>query len=173
MAEDRGDDGRRRTLKVLIGAGGAAFACAVGVPAAVFVAAPARGQPGGGRWVRTVKLSALPEGEPKKVAIVSDQRDAWTVMKDVELGAVWLIRRGGVVEAFSVTCPHLGCAINVQQDASFVCPCHTSAFDAHGRRTAGPSPRDMDSLATHIEDGVVLVDFRKYRMGMAERVEVG
>ena len=53
------DETRRRTLKVLIAAGGAAFGCVLAVPAAVFVTAPlAEGTKIGARWVKTVKLLA-------------------------------------------------------------------------------------------------------------------
>jgi hypothetical protein len=31
----------------------------------------------------------------------------------------------------------------------------------------------MDFLETRVEDGFVLVDFRRYRMSIPERVEVG
>ena len=54
---------------------------------------------------------------------------------------------------------------------AFACPCHTSAFDADGKRKSGPSPRDMDRMATKVEDGVVAVDFRRFRIGVAEKVE--
>jgi len=170
------DDARRRTLKVLIAAGGAAFGCALAVPAAVFVMAPLREDgKGGARWVKTVNLDALTEGEPRKVAIVADQRDAWTVAKNVELGAVWLMRRGNDVVALAAACPHLGCSIHAVIDPApgFACPCHTSEFDAAGKKISGPSPRDMDPLATKIEDGAVFVDFHRFRNGVAERVRVG
>jgi len=169
-----GED-RRRLLKVLVGTGSAAFACALASPAAVFVAAPAtRAGATGPRWVKTVRLDGLSEGEPKKVAIVADQRDAWTLTKDVELGAVWLLRKGDQVVALSTTCPHLGCSVNVNPEGTgFACPCHTSTFDGTGRRTGGPSPRDMDPMATRVEGGFVLVDFRTYRMSLANRVELG
>jgi Rieske Fe-S protein len=68
-------------------------------------------------------------------------------------------------------CPHLGCSVNALADGAFACPCHTSAFDATGKRVAGPAPRDLDSLATRIEDGFVAVDFRRFRIGVAEKVE--
>jgi menaquinol-cytochrome c reductase iron-sulfur subunit len=178
MSDDKTpeDEGRRSLLKVLVGSGSAAFACALAAPAAVFVVAPVTrgGGPTGARWVETVRLDALQEGEPKKVAIVADQRDAWTLTKDVELGAVWLVRRGAQVLALSTTCPHLGCSVNADADGhGFSCPCHTSTFDGSGRKTGGPAPRDMDSLATRIEGGFVHVDFRTYRMSVADRVEVG
>jgi len=166
-------DANRRTLTLLIAAGGAAFACALAVPAAVFVAAPLHDAgKKGPRWIKTVRLSSLEEAVPKKVAIVSDQRDAWTVATDVELGAVWLVRQGDRVVALSATCPHLGCSVNALPSHAFGCPCHTSEFDAHGKKVSGPSPRDMDALDTKVEDDWVLVDFHRFRTGVEERIEV-
>jgi len=107
---------------------------------------------------------------------VADERDAWTLTKDVELGAAWLVRRGESVLAWSSTCPHLGCAIRAGDGAGeggFSCPCHASTFAGDGKRGEGPSPRDMDALATKVEEGFVVVDFRKYRTGTPEKVEIG
>jgi cytochrome b6-f complex iron-sulfur subunit/menaquinol-cytochrome c reductase iron-sulfur subunit len=172
--EDRARDARRGALKHLIVLGGAAFGCALAAPAAVFVTAPVKtGAAGSPRWVRTVRLEALTDGEPKKVAIVDDAHDAWMVAKAVDLGAVWLVRRGDAVRALSCVCPHLGCSVNAEPAGTFACPCHTSAFAADGARVAGPAPRDMDALDTKIEDGFVVVDFRKFRIGIAEREQVG
>jgi menaquinol-cytochrome c reductase iron-sulfur subunit len=172
-APKREDESRRGVLKLLVGTSSAAFACALAAPAAVFVTAPAQSHGAGeGHWVKTVRLDSLPEREPRKVAIVADQKDAWTLTKGVELGAVWLVKSGGKILALSTTCPHLGCSVNVAPDG-FGCPCHTSTFDRAGHRVGGPSPRDMDSLETRVEDGFVLVDFRRYRMSVPERVEVG
>jgi Rieske Fe-S protein len=107
------------------------------------------------------------------VPVVADQRDGWSVTKNIELGAVWLVKRGEEIVAFSVVCPHLGCSINANAHEGFACPCHTSAFDRDGRRVSGPAPRDMDRLATKIEDSVILVDFRRFRIGVAAREEIG
>ena len=179
MAEDRKEEdaGRRRALKLLVGTGSVAFACALAAPAAVFVSAPANEAGGGGkqRWIKTVRLDALVDAEPKKVAIIADQRDAWTLTKDVELGAVWLVRHGDKVLALSAICPHLGCSVDVRagDGKGFGCPCHTSSFDPAGHRTGGPAPRDMDALETRIDAGFVLVDFRKFRMSVPQQIEVG
>lgn len=166
----------RRALIMAAAAGTCAIAAGAGVPAALLVLAPLRATAiGRGRWVRTLRVDQLKENEPKRVAIVSDRRDAWTVEKNVELGSVWLVRRGNEVLAFSAVCPHLGCSINAVgasgQGSSFACPCHTSAFDGDGKRKSGPSPRDMDTMATKIEDGFVAVDFRRFRIGVAEKTE--
>jgi cytochrome b6-f complex iron-sulfur subunit/menaquinol-cytochrome c reductase iron-sulfur subunit len=170
--DDQAPRGGRRTLLVLAaGAGACAIGAAVAIPAAAFVAAPLSSGAGGGRWVKTLRLDQLKEGEPKRVAIVADRRDAWTVERDVELGSVWLVKRGDKVTAFSAVCPHLGCSVNATSNGAFACPCHTSAFDADGKKKSGPSPRDLDTLATKIEDGFVAVDFRRFRIGIAEKVE--
>jgi menaquinol-cytochrome c reductase iron-sulfur subunit len=170
-----GDEtGRRGALKHLIVVGSAAIGCAIAVPAAVFVMAPVkRGGGEAARWVRTVRFDALREGEPRKVSIVDDERDAWTISRGVELGSVWLVRHGDQVVALSAVCPHLGCAVNALPDASFGCPCHTSTFAPDGAKTGGPSPRGMDPMATKIDAGYVAVDFRRFRIGTTDREAIG
>ncbi len=170
-----GETGRRGALKHLIVLGGAALGCAVAVPAAVFVASPVKRGGGGegARWVKTVRFQGLREGEPRKVSIVDDEHDAWTISRGVELGSVWLVRHGDGVLALSAVCPHLGCSVNALPDASFGCPCHTSTFASDGEKTGGPSPRGMDPMATKIEEGYVLVDFRRFRIGTHDREAIG
>lgn len=166
----------RRTLAIATAVGACAVAAAVGGPAIALVIAPLRTKGGGGRWVRTVRLEQLREGEPQRVAIVEDRKDAWTVERNVELGSVWLVRHRDHVNAFSAVCPHLGCSVNAVaapdgKGTGFACPCHTSSFDPAGRRTSGPSPRDLDALETKVEDGHVTVDFRRFRIGIEQKVE--
>jgi cytochrome b6-f complex iron-sulfur subunit/menaquinol-cytochrome c reductase iron-sulfur subunit len=169
-----GVEGRRGALKHLIVLGSAALGCALAAPAVVFLAAPVRsGGASAPRWVRTIPFDSLREGEPRKVSIVADQRDAYTLARDVDLGAVWLVRRGGDVLALSAVCPHLGCSINAVPDGSFACPCHTSTFGADGAKVGGPTPRGMDPLPTKIDNGYVEVDFQKFRIGTAERETIG
>ncbi len=162
----------RRALVLATCAGACAVTVMAAAPAIQVALAPLASKSSQGRWVRTVKLDQLEEGEPRRVAIIDDRHDAWTVERNVELGSVWLVRRGDQVLALSSVCPHLGCSVNaVPGGGGFACPCHTSAFDPAGKRTSGPSPRDLDTLATKIEDGHVAVDFRRFRIGDAEKVE--
>jgi len=162
----------RRVVTLAVVLGGCAIAAATAVPAAAFVSAPLKSKGAAGRWVRTLRLDQLVEGEPKRVAIVDDRRDAWTIERNVELGSVWVVKRGDQVSAFSAVCPHLGCSVNVAEKSSgFACPCHTSAFDGEGKRKSGPAPRDLDVLATRVEEGFVAVDFKRFRIGVPEKVE--
>jgi quinol---cytochrome c reductase iron-sulfur subunit, bacillus type len=172
LSVDNGDATRRGALKALA-VGGTAVACgSLGVPALELLVAPARGAAGAGaRWIRTVRLDSLEEGKPKRVSVIADNRDAWVVEKSVELGGVWLIRKGAAVQCFSVVCPHLGCSVTSVADG-FNCPCHDSGFNGQGVRTGGPSPRDMDPLDARVEDGYVMVDFHKFRQGTADRVRI-
>lgn len=173
MGEQDEKKGRRAAL-TLIGCGTAAFGGALLVPGVRFFVSPVSMQGAGAKWVKTVRFESLAEGQPKKVEIVADDRDAWSVARDVQLGAAWLVRKGLGVVAYSVVCPHLGCSVNALADGKgFSCPCHTSAFSAEGKRQAGPSPRDLDRLTAKIEEGFVWVDFRKFRTGLEERVEIG
>jgi menaquinol-cytochrome c reductase iron-sulfur subunit len=167
MSADEPKPGRR----ALVVAGACAVAAAAAVPAAAFVVAPLGVRSTGGKWVRTVRLDKLVPGVPKRVAIVADRHDAWTLERSVELGSVWLVRHGDQVNALSSVCPHLGCSVNAVPEDGFSCPCHTSSFDPEGKRTGGPSPRDMDSLATRMVDGFVEVDFKRFRIGVSEKVE--
>jgi menaquinol-cytochrome c reductase iron-sulfur subunit len=171
VADDQTD--RRGALKTIAVVSGAAGCCALAVPAARFLVAPALGAAGAGRWIKTVPADSLPDGEPKRVALVADHRDAWTLEKNVELGAAWLLRKGSDVVAWSTVCPHLGCAVDKSAaGGGFSCPCHDSSFDADGRRLTGPSPRGLDTLASKVEDGFVHVEFQRFRQGTPEKEPV-
>jgi menaquinol-cytochrome c reductase iron-sulfur subunit len=172
------DDGdRRRALKTIVAGGSAAFVAGVAGPAVRLALAPALGSSHAeGRWIRVARLSDLKDGEPKRVPIIADVVDAFTKYTHENLGAVWLLKDRDEVRALSVTCPHLGCGVE-KLEKGFGCPCHTSAFDATGKRLAGPSPRDMDSLdARQIGDGAerwVEIRFQKFRQGVPEREAIG
>ena len=118
--------------------------------------------------MKVAKVAALKDGVPTKLAVVADQKDAWSLAKDVELGAIWVRKTNDKIEAFSCVCPHLGCAIGVDADG-FVCPCHTSRFDLEGHKESGPTPRDMDALATKVEGEDLYVDFKRFRVGTEDR----
>jgi cytochrome b6-f complex iron-sulfur subunit/menaquinol-cytochrome c reductase iron-sulfur subunit len=163
---------RRFVLKMALSSGAAALCAAAALPALAFVVVSRGGS--GGRWVRTVRLDALADGTPRKVKIVTDEHDAWKLEKNAEVGTVWLVRNGEGVRALAAVCPHLGCSIGPSDDKSgFACPCHDSFFDAFGKRREGPSPRDMDALETRVVNDWVEVDFRRYRQGTPERIEIG
>jgi cytochrome b6-f complex iron-sulfur subunit/menaquinol-cytochrome c reductase iron-sulfur subunit len=164
---------RRGAVGTLVTVGTLAYAGALAVPAALFLAPPSPAEGGSHeRWVRVCRLADLRPGEPHRFAARGDLHDAYTVARDVEIGAVWVERRGDAVEAWSAVCPHLGCAVTrAPSGDGFACPCHASRFDPGGAVVSGPSPRALDRLAARVTDGFVEVDVRRYRLGTADRVE--
>lgn len=166
---------RRGALRKLVALGGLAYAGALAVPAAAFVASTGgAGGKGSARWVRVGRLADLPAGEPRRLNVVGDERDAYTLTRDQTLGSVWIVRDGSNVRAMSSTCPHLGCSIDLHADKkSFGCLCHASRFSIAGAAQEGPSPRGMDPIEARVVDGFIEVDFKRFRLGIADRQEVG
>jgi menaquinol-cytochrome c reductase iron-sulfur subunit len=165
---------RRGALKALAAASGAIYTGALIVPAARMLAPSSSGGGGKARWIRVGRLADVKPDEPKRVVVIADERDAYTVTRDQLLGSLWLVRKGDQVTAFSAVCPHLGCSIDLHADKqSYFCPCHVSKFSLAGEAVSGPSPRAMDPLEVRIVDGFVEVDFRRFRQGIPTKEEVG
>src|SRR5262245_1961833 len=126
--------GRRTFLKWLTHGLGVAFAVTLGAPAVFYLLDPRHRPARPGAFKTVAKLSDLKTGEPIQATIREIRRDAWTMHPNDIVGRVWLIRRSdGQVDAFTVTCPHLGCSINLEGD-KFVCPCHNGTFSVDGKR---------------------------------------
>jgi menaquinol-cytochrome c reductase iron-sulfur subunit len=153
------------------------------VPAAVGVAAflnPLRQQGRRGQFMRLASLDVLPEdGTPQKVPVVAERTDAWTQYPPEPIGAVFLRRAEGKVDALQVICPHAGCSINFEATANagkFFCPCHAASFDLTGKRLdrTSPSPRDMDTLEVEIRNkNEVWVKFQDFAVGTASKAAQG
>jgi cytochrome b6-f complex iron-sulfur subunit/menaquinol-cytochrome c reductase iron-sulfur subunit len=165
---------RRGALKALAVASGAIYAGALIVPAARMLAPSSGGGAGKARWIRVGRLADVKPDEPKRVVVIADEKDAYTITRDQLLGSLWLVRKGDEVKALSAVCPHLGCSIDLNGDKqSYFCPCHVSKFSLAGDPVSGPSPRGMDPLEVRIVDGFVEVDFRRFRQGIPTKEEVG
>jgi len=172
------DQTRRGFLKVATVAIGGAIGALLSVPLVRMLLFPVRR--------RTVTSSSEPidvaaaatiaaGAPPVRVALRAQSvRDAWSVTKDVPLGAAWLVRgEDGEVRALSTACPHLGCAVDFDAaKGQFQCPCHTSSFARGGERAGGPAKRGMDPLPCEVRDGRVLVTFKRYRTDTPDREEV-
>ena len=161
------DPGRRSTMKKLVVVGSAIYGGSLAVPAVAFLAG-SENKTEAATFRRLIAVSALKDGEATRVAVVGEQRDAFTRADAQILGSVWLQRRGKQVVALAAECPHLGCAIS-NTSKGFACPCHTSAFDPDGKAKSGPSPRDMDQLESRIKDGFVEVKFVHFKQGSKKK----
>ena len=158
-----------------IGLLGAAVTLLVGAPAVGFLLHPLRKDPirRAEGMIALGKVARFAVGTPVRVNVSASVRDAWSRSDGVRLGGVWVVRTSETaVRVFSATCPHLGCAIDWDgAGGKFACPCHTSVFGVDGARVSGPSPRAMDELRSEVREGELLVEHKRYRTGLPDRVE--
>ena len=113
-------------------------------------------------WSPVASLAEIPENRPTRFNIVITERVGWIANNTQE--AVWLIRHGENVNAFSAVCPHAGCPIGLEA-RGFICGCHGSRWDADGQRVGGPTPRGMDRLETQIKSNIVEVKYQRFNTG--------
>ncbi len=170
MSEGSGK-GRRDLLEVAAVGAGVAVAGLVAWPlaAAVIDGAPETTQDA--PFVDLAAASDVREGEPLKAYALGPRRDGWALQQR-DLGAVWLVRQGGSLAAFSAVCPHLGCLVDRRPGGGFGCPCHASRFGTDGKPLSGPSPRGLDPLAVRVEAGRVLVQVQRFATGTSVRKAV-
>ncbi|GAA4679701.1 Rieske (2Fe-2S) protein [Gordonia humi] len=61
----------------------------------------------------------------------------------------------GTFEAFSTTCPHMGCAV-APKDGDLVCPCHGSEFGLDGSLVQGPATTGLTPVRVQVRDADVV-----------------
>ncbi|MFN0053163.1 MAG: ubiquinol-cytochrome c reductase iron-sulfur subunit [Planctomycetales bacterium] len=151
----------------------------VAIPGVGLLIEPLRRQARRGARRRLLKLAELEPGVPRKVVIQDRRIDAWTKYPQGAIGAVWVVRRNDrQVDAFSVSCPHLGCPVDhLAAEKKFYCPCHEATFDDEGRTISGPPQRGLDRLETSLEtvDGEEWVHlvFERFEPGVQEKISLG
>ncbi|HEX4478038.1 MAG TPA: Rieske (2Fe-2S) protein [Polyangiaceae bacterium] len=167
------EDSRRHFLKTVgIGGIGVGLAAVVAAPAAAYVTYPLGHATvtGANGFVPVGKSTSFKEGQPLKVDVFADKRDAWNRILQVKVGSVWIIRKGGKLRAFSSVCPHLGCAFDYEPEVKeFKCPCHNAFYTIDGQVAGGPAPRPMDELELEEKDGKVAVHYQRFRTGTATK----
>lgn len=156
---------------------GTLIGAVLAVPGLAYIASPLRNKDRDEPFETLTRLSQLEVGVPRSFAIIKERHDAWVKYPREPVGSVWLIRqpegKGEPVIALSSECPHLGCAVNLNADGkSFLCPCHTSAFDLDGTKKNAVPPRHMDRLKVELtagDDPEVRVKFQRFRTQSEEQ----
>lgn len=135
----------------------------------------------GGSWTRVASLAQIPaDGKPRQFKVVEQEpRDKWNLYEPQPVGAVFLMRTSSDADpvALSSICPHLGCGVDYDAKKNLiVCPCHNGQFGVDGKQTQDStvSPRDLDPLEVRVDEqsGDVLVNYKRFKGGIAEREEV-
>lgn len=159
------NNSRRNFLKIASYTLGGALAAGVAVPVVGLAIHPWMKETvfGTADFIAIGTLEDFPVGLPKKITITSSKMDAWNIFDGLVMGSVWVVRSGdNALRVFSVNCPHLGCGVDWGEDLKqFLCPCHGGVFDINGQKLSGPSPRDMYSYETKIENNTILLNYKR------------
>ena len=106
-------------------------------------------KPDGRLWITNYPAAALPKAE---------QVYAPAVLNSLKAGLSVLYQK----------CPHLGCRVpSCNSSQWFECPCHGSQYNQAGEKKGGPAPRGMDSFATEISGGSLIVNTGQIVQGPA------
>ncbi len=149
---------RRRFLKNLTYALGAAVAAFVGgVLAAAAVGPALRKKPSS--WVRAGRMADIRPGEVTTVQIRYPVKDGFYQTEKVMPLLISRARETGRVVVFSSRCTHLGCTVHWDaQKRLFLCACHGGTFNPDGSVNAGPPPRPLDRHAFKVQDESIFVE---------------
>ena len=160
-------------MRIVSGLGTAIVTALVGIPVVGAFISPALQKPKTENWIKVADDTAVLDiGVPVRVDFVQTQDDAW--IESRALMSVWLYTEDGEkFKAYNGHCTHLGCGFLVSKDKkTFACPCHRGQFDVKtGAVLAGPPPRPLDELKVEVRDAAVYVEYREFRLGVAQQVE--
>ncbi len=155
MEETKGIDRRRFHLGAIYGLWTVIVAAIAG-PAAVYLLLPPRAKKESD-WVDAGDVSQIQPNTPEEVVFRRLRVDGWKVTS--EKSTAWVVREANnQITAFSPQCTHLGCAYHWDENhKNFLCPCHTSTFDIHGKVLSGPAPRALDRYDVKVDGGKLLL----------------
>jgi Rieske Fe-S protein len=61
------------------------------------------------------------------------------------------------VAAFSSKCTHMGCELPIPENSVITCPCHGAQFDASGKVTKGPAPKDLAAFSATLDGNTITI----------------
>ncbi|MEU0506949.1 Rieske (2Fe-2S) protein [Nocardia sp. NPDC005998] len=150
----------RRTIVIGAGAAAVVAACSTSerssTPTTTSTATPA---------TTSSSVAAAPSAEPPPPPTEQVQAGpepapgtALTRTSDVPIGSGVLLGdtvvtqpSPGNYQAFSVICPHAGCAVNVISGGTINCPCHGSRFNLDGSVATGPATRPLAARTISVQ----------------------
>lgn len=166
-----GGKGRRTFLTWVSGAIAATIGAAVGIPLVGYTILPALKRQKLS-WHDIGPVENLEPASPKEMACIHSVTDGW--QKTSTKKSLWVVKdNAGGVTVYSPLCTHLGCGYRWEADQrQFYCPCHNSYFALDGKVLGGPAPRPLDTLPVKIEKGRLLVVYKEFKAGTAEKIEL-
>ena len=144
---------RRGFLRWLIGGLVGVVVGLVGIPAIGYIFAPWTARKRPTVWARVTEVVNLRTDAPTEFAV-----DFTSDGEIVERRAVYAIRNGNEVVAYSNLCTHMGCpTLWIPTRGQIVCPCHGGIYDRYGNLVGGPPPHNLYRFVHTVQNGVLYV----------------
>ena len=136
---------RRTLLRWVLGFSIFSTVAMVLAPMVGFLVPPKSASAGAGGRVSAGKLTDIPPGEGKVVAMGSKP--------------AIVVNGAQGVTAFSAICTHLGCIVGWDSAGKVIhCPCHDGVFNpANGAVISGPPPAPLPAITTVVENGEIFL----------------
>ena len=148
---------RRNFMSASIFAIGGLIGIGIGIPAIVYLVAPAIQQRKTEDWIPLGSISKIEIGMPTLFKAKIQRQTGW-ITNEEELSIFVLTDNGRDFVAMSNICTHLGCRVRwISEQGQFFCPCHNAVFDKNGDVVSGPPPRPLDQYQVKVEDGQLFV----------------
>lgn len=172
MAQDRQPGVSRRGFLGLLAGALALVGVALNVPPFLSVLFAQVRTGGKGAFVTVGPTKDLKTGVPTSLTLTDVEQDAY--LRQSVVRSVWAVKStSGDIVVYTPVCPHLGCQYSWDSaSARFVCPCHTSIWTIDGKLISGPSPRDLDTLPSKVQNGVLLVRWEHYKLATPQKITV-
>ncbi len=123
-------------------------------------------------WAKVGDITFLPVNQPVNMKFPFKTEDAY--IRETVIHDVWVVKHSSSeITVYSPICPHLGCHYSWHPETGeFACPCHGSIYSITGKVLGGPAPRPLDTLPIRVEDGILLVEWEMFKVGIARKVRV-
>ena len=151
---------RRDFIKATTGVVGGIIGAVFGIPAIVYLIAPALREDKAGAPVAIGKLEDIPVGQFHQFSFTITKVNGWERTANNYGG--YLLRRSESPDnilVLSSRCTHLSCTVNWHDDTqTFICPCHDASFNAQGKVLDGPPPEPLGHYDYLVDaDGVLSI----------------
>lgn len=148
---------RRSFLSLATLAISALIAAGFGIPALIYLLAPAVKRQAEESWIALGSTNKVEIGVPTLFKATVQRKTGWIVNEE-QLSVYVLTENGRDYVAMSNICTHLGCRVRwIADQEQFFCPCHNGVFDKTGAVLAGPPPRPLDTYPVRVDDGQILI----------------
>ena len=162
---------RRDFLKWMFGALAGALTLALSWPFFSYLLSPSSRKEKE-KYIKVPRFSSVVLEKPTKLVFQYVEEEGF--LRQNLFYDIWVIKHSASeATVFSPMCTHLNCRYNWSpSEGEFICPCHASVFNQKGEVVAGPAPRGLDTLAHKIEGGELYVEWKVFKPGISQSVEV-